>query len=126
MIGGRCAAGEERRQAPDRARLRGVGVQDRRALGAHDPGEAHGREQVADRRDLAVQMRDRDDRDPELLGDVRHRLLALADAAGDEDRLVPALAEAGRQVRDVEGRPAHVQAGDRPEDPDRSVRRGQN
>jgi hypothetical protein len=71
-------------------------------------------------------MGDGHDRHPELLGDVRHRLLALADAAGDEDRLVPALAEARREVRDVECRPAHVQTGDRPEDPDRGARRGQN
>ncbi len=44
-----AAAGEERRDAADRAGLGGVRVQDRRPLGTDDPGKAHGREQVAHR-----------------------------------------------------------------------------
>jgi hypothetical protein len=72
-----------------------------------------------------MEVGDGHNRHPEVVGDVCHRLLPLADVPSDENRLVPALAEAGREVRDVERRPAHVQACDRPEDPDRGACPGQ-
>ena len=72
------APGEQRGDAADRAGLRGVRVEDVRPLLADDPREAEGGEQVADRRDLPVQVRDRRHRHAEPVGDVGHRLLALA------------------------------------------------
>ena len=60
---------------------------------------------------------------PRLVGDVGHRLLAVADRAGDERRVVAALGEALGQVRDVERGPAHVQPRDHAEDADRGQTR---
>ena len=67
--------------------------------------------------------RDVDDRDAELLGDDGHRLLAEREAAGDERRVVAALAQAVREVGDVQRRPAHVQARDHPQDADAAQRK---
>ena len=57
--------------------------------------------------------------DPEIASRVLHRPLAVTDAAGDERRLVAARVEASRQVRDVQRRPADVEARDDAENPDR-------
>ncbi len=53
--------------------------------------------------------------DAELVGDELHRVLAAGEAAGDERRVVPALAEPVRKVRDVQRRPAHVEPRDNTE-----------
>ena len=123
-IGGRARPASSAADAADRARLRGVRVQDRRPVGSHHLGEADGREQVLHRRDLAVQVRDRHDLDAEAVGDVGHRLLAVADRARRRAscRSLASARPLG-QVRDVERRPAHVQPRDHAEDAD-PVRQG--
>ena len=56
-------------------------------------------------RDLAVEIGQRDDFDPLSLGDVRHRALPARERPCDERRLVAALFEARREVRDVQAGP---------------------
>jgi hypothetical protein len=83
------------------------------------PDDARHRLGVVERRDVAVELRDRVHLDPELVGDERHRALAAPDDARGERRLVAPLREALGEVRDVQRRPAHVQARDQPEHADR-------
>ena len=68
-----------------------------------------------------MEVGDQRDVDAVLLGDVRHRLLAAGDDAGDERRLVAARFQAGGKVGDVQCRAAHVQAGDGAQDADWNV-----
>ena len=63
--------------------------------------------------------RQRNDLDAGLLRDELHRLLAARDVAGDERRLVAAVGEPARQVRDVERRASDVESRDHPHHPDR-------
>jgi hypothetical protein len=119
-----CVTREQRRQPADRAGLGRVCVEDLRTLQPDQPREPHDGECVSQRRDLPVQLRDRDHLHPKLLGDERHRLLAAREATGDEGRDVAPLAEARSEIRDVERRPAHVEAGDDAHDPDRFRHRG--
>ena len=112
-------AGQARRGPADGAGLRGVRVQDVRPPRADQLDEARDRERVVDHRDLAVQLRQAHDLDAGRVGDERHRALAAREAAGDELRVVAALAQTGREVGDVERRPAHVQSGDHAQDADR-------
>ena len=58
------------------------------------------------------------DLDAELVGDERHRVLAARERAGHERRVVAALPQARRQIRDVQRGPAHVEARDDAEDLD--------
>ena len=111
-------AREQRRDAADRAGLRGVRVQDRAAAARRiSRASRTTATSVAERRDLAAQLRQTlDDRDAELLGDERHRVLAARELARDERRVVAALAQPGREVGDVERGPAHVQARDHAQD----------
>ena len=119
MIGGRALPGDERGRSGERARLRGVRVQDVRPLLAHDRREAADRPRVVQQGDLALHLRDVDDRHSEPLGDVRHRVLAAREAARDEGRVVAARLEPGGEVRDVDRRPAHVEPRDDAQDADR-------
>ena len=73
------------------------------------------------RGDLALDLRDADDRDPEPVGQECHRVLAAREAPCDQRRVVPAGLEPGGEVRDVDRRPAHVQARDDAQDADRLV-----
>ena len=107
---------QQRSHPPDRAGLRGVRVQDRWSLAPDQRRESERREHVAKRGDLAPELRDRHDPDVEPVGDERHRVLAAGERAGDEGRVVAALAQARRQVRDVQCRTAHVQARDHAHD----------
>jgi hypothetical protein len=93
-----------------------VGVEDVRTDVADDRGHAPNGTGVVEQRDLALELRDVDDRDPETLGDERHRVLAAGEASGDEGGLVAPGLEPGREVRDVDRRPAHVQARDDAQD----------
>ena len=108
---------------PDRAGLRGVRVEDVRTEPPNQGQELAGGTQIVERRDLPLQRRQVDGRDPELLRDVLHRALAAPDRACDERRLVPDPVELPRQIGDVQRRPADVEAGDDAKDPDR-LRRG--
>src|SRR3954452_23205023 len=53
---------------------------------------------------------ERDDLDTARLGDMRHRLLAMRERAGDEHRVVSTLGETIGQVRHVQCRTADVEA----------------
>ena len=79
------------------------------------------RDQVVDRRDLAVELRDVPDLDPELARrrtpSSPRRARASRRRGSSRSRVV----EARRQVRDVQRRPAHVQPGDHAQDADRRL-----
>ncbi len=68
------------------------------------------------RRDLALDLGHAHDRDAEPLGDERHRVLSARETPGDERRVVPPRLEPRGEVRDVDRRPAHVQARDDAQD----------
>ncbi len=112
-------AGEDRRRAGDRAGLRRVRVEDVRTLAPDQRRYGERRAHVVDRRHLALDRRDADDRHSEPLREEGHRVLATREASGDERGLVTARLEPGRQVGDVDRRPAHVEARDDAEDADR-------
>ena len=114
-------AGEAGGDAPDRARLGGMRVEDMRALLSDQLDEPPDGADIAERRDLALQLRNRPHLDAALLGDEGHRCLALGDLAGRERRRVPARREPLGEIRDVERRAAHVEAGDHAQHADRFV-----
>ncbi len=113
-----CVTGEQGGRAADSARFRGVRVQDVRTQPADERGKPVRGPEIVQRRDLAVEIGQRDDLDALPLCDVCHRALPARERPGDERCLVAALFEAGGQVRDMERRPALVQPGNDPEDPD--------
>ena len=119
MIGGRARACEDRRDAADGPGLRGVRVQDLRPLLPDQPREPDRRDEVAERRDLPAELVDLHDLDVPRCRDERHRVLAARERAGDEHRVVAPLPQSLREIRDVQRRPAHVQAGDHAQDFDR-------
>ena len=84
------APGEESCDAADRARFRGVRVEDRWPHLADQAREAEDSQRIVERRDLARQARQRNDPGARLLCDVGHRLLAARDRARDERRVVAA------------------------------------
>ena len=112
------ADGEQHGEATDRARLRGVGVQDLGAEGAQQAGEPEDGERVPHRGDLAVKLLDRDDRDAERVGNERHRLLAPGEAAGHQRRVVAPVLQPCAEVGDVQRGAAHVQPRDDPHNSD--------
>ena len=110
------AAGEERRGASDRSRLRRVRVQDVGPLAADQLGDPQDRARVVQDRDLALELGDAHDGNPESLREERHRVLAARERARDEGRVVAARLEPCREVRDVDRGAAHVQARDHSQD----------
>src|SRR5438128_1292027 len=108
--------GEQRGHPPDRAGLRRVRVQDLRPLAADERSKPQRRGQIANRRDLAAELRNADDVDMETFGDERHRVLAPGERARHEGRVVAALPQACGQVGDVQGGPAHVEPRDDAQD----------
>ncbi len=112
-------AGDPGGEPSDRAGLRRVRMEDVRTHAADHLQELPGGCEILERRDLPLQGRQIDGLDPELVGDVLHRPFAAADRARDESRLVTDLVELLRQVRDVERRPADIEAGNDAEDADR-------
>ena len=115
-------AGEERRGAADRPRLGRVGVDDVRTELADEVRELERGKRVSKGRELPREPGQGHDLDPGALGHERHRLLAAADVAGHEGRLVPTVGEAAGEVGDVERRPSDVQARDHAQHPDRPAR----
>ena len=111
-------SGGESRCAGERAGLRRVGVEDVRTLLAHDRREPPDRLRVVQRRDLALDLGDVHDGDAQPLGDERHRVLSARERPRDERRVVATGLQPGREVRDVNRRPAHVQASDDTKDAD--------
>jgi len=109
-----CVPGEQRGGAADGSGLGGVGVQDVRPDLADQPCEPQRRDDVARRRDLAVQLVDAHDVHAELVRDERHRVLPGGEAARDQRRLVAALRKAGGEIGDVQRRPAHIEPRDDP------------
>jgi hypothetical protein len=88
-------AGQQRCEPADGSRFRRVRVQDRRALAADQPREAHDRARVAEGRDVSVEVVERLDYDFSLLRDGGHPLLAVREHACDERGVVAALAITG-------------------------------
>ena len=114
--------GEERRGPADRPRLGRVGVDDVRTELADEVRELERGKRVSKGRELPREPRQGHDLDPGTLGHERHRLLAAADVAGHEGRLVPTVGESAGEVGDVERGPSDVQARDHAQHPDRPAR----
>ena len=120
--GGRAGPASAGRHAPDRAPALAVCVW--RTCGRScriSSASCRTAPRVAERRDLALERRDRSHLDAALLGDEGHRRLALGDLAGRERRLVPARREPLGEIGDVERRSADVEAGDHAQHADRFV-----
>ena len=111
----------------DGAGLGRVRVEDLRSYAPDQACEPEGRDQVAQRRDLAAELVDADHRHVSRVRDEGHRVLTTRERAGDEGRLVPARLQTVGQIGDVQRRPTHVQAGDHPQNPNgfRRIRPGQ-
>ena len=119
-----CVAREACRESPDGAGLRGVRVEDVRPVAADHLAEPHFTAAcIPERRNLALELGDRLDLDPALLGDERHRRLALGDRPCREGRRVAALGETLAEVGDVERRTADVESCDHAQHADRIVGR---
>ncbi len=113
--------GEHRGRPRDRTGLRRVRVEDVRTRLPHDFRHLKRRACVVERGDLALDLRDADDRDSEPVRQEGHGVLAAREAPGDECRLVAEGLEPRGEVRDVDRRPAHVQARDDAQDANRLV-----
>ena len=113
--------GEQRRRAPDRARLGRVGVHDVRPHLPDDPREPDRRDR---RRGRGASSRESPGRrttsTPACSATNAIDSSPARDVAGDERRLVAALGEAAREVGDVERGTAHVEARDHPQHADRA------
>ncbi len=110
------AAGEEGGGASDGSRFRRVRVQDVGTFAADQLGDPQDRARVVQHGDLALELGDAHDGNPQSLGQERHRVLAPRERACDEGRVVAARLEARGEVGDVDRRPAHVEARDHPQD----------
>jgi hypothetical protein len=76
-------------------------MQDRRAFPTNESSKPQNRSRVMERRDITMELVQRFDPNPSLLGDERHRLLAARDGARHESCVVAAIGEPGGEVGDV-------------------------
>ena len=91
-----------------------------RTSGRRSPDDLAQREdrgRVGAERELALEHRQPQQRDAELVCDVLHRLLASGERAGDDDDVVPPPRLLARELEHVQRRPADVQARDHVHDP---------
>jgi hypothetical protein len=89
-----------------------VSVKNVRPESADQCQESDGHGRVDQGRDFALQLRDVEGSDAELVRDVLHRPLRAADLPSSEERLVADLVQTAAEIGDVKCGPTDVQARD--------------